>query len=149
MRRWLLAAAAYNLLWGAAAIAFPLPMLAALGVVSATLASSDGDSATLPVIARLWACIGMIVGVYGVGYAIAAMNPLRHWPIVLVGLIGKVLGPIGFVDAALRGDLPWAMGVTIIFNDLLWWVPFAAILHAAWRAGAPAARPSTPMQARE
>ncbi|MBW2523023.1 MAG: TRAP transporter small permease subunit, partial [Deltaproteobacteria bacterium] len=26
---------------------------------------------------------------------------LRHWPIVLVGLLGKILGPIGFLGAAL------------------------------------------------
>ena len=41
--------------------------------------------------------MGMIVGVYGIGYLIAARDPRTHWPIVLVGLLGKVFGPIGFV----------------------------------------------------
>jgi len=27
----------------------------------------------------LWQCVGMIVGVYGLGYVIAAFSPLRHW----------------------------------------------------------------------
>ena len=56
----------------------------------------------------LWQCIGMIVGVYGVGYLIAAQAPLKHWPIVLVGFLGKVFGPIGFVWAASQGDIPWS-----------------------------------------
>jgi small multidrug resistance pump len=76
----------------------------------------------------LWQCIGMIVGVYGIGYACAARDPTRHWPIVLVGLLGKVLGPIGFVDAATRGEVPWQAGWLIISNDLIWWIPFSALL---------------------
>jgi peroxiredoxin len=75
----------------------------------------------------------MIVGVYGVGYLIAATAPLRHWPITLVGLLGKILGPIGFVGALIRGDLPLEFGATIITNDLIWWLPFAAILYGAFR----------------
>ena len=29
----------------------------------------------------------MIVGVYGIGYIIAAGNPYKHWPIIFVGLL--------------------------------------------------------------
>ena len=79
----------------------------------------------------LWQCIGMIVGVYGVGYLAASTAPLRHWPIVLVGLLGKVFGPIGFAWAVWQGDLPWQAGWMIVFNDLIWWVPFTMILWAA------------------
>jgi peroxiredoxin len=82
----------------------------------------------------------MIVGVYGIGYAIAASNPVRHWPITLVGLLGKIFGPIGFVWMLLTtsgdasGRLPIAWGWTIVTNDLIWWVPFAAILYHAAKA---------------
>ncbi len=79
----------------------------------------------------LWQCVGMIVGVYGIGYLIAAKSPLRHWPIVLVGFLGKVFGPIGFVWAASQGELPWQAGWMILLNDLVWLVPFAMILWAA------------------
>lgn len=82
----------------------------------------------------LWQCVGMVVGVYGVGYAIAATNPARHWPIILVGLLGKVLGPIGFLFAAVRGDLPWRFGLLNVANDLIWWAPFSLILYRTWRA---------------
>ncbi|MDG2055016.1 MAG: alkyl hydroperoxide reductase [Phycisphaerales bacterium] len=80
----------------------------------------------------LWQCIGMIVGVYGLGYLASARRPLRHWPIIMVGLLGKILGPIGFLQAALSGSITWSFGVIIITNDLIWWLPFALLLRAAW-----------------
>ena len=81
----------------------------------------------------LWQCIGMIVGVYGLGYLAAAGDPLRHWPIVMVGLLGKIFGPIGFLQAAMAGTITWSFGYLIITNDLIWWLPFTAMLWAAWQ----------------
>ena len=81
----------------------------------------------------LWQCIGMMVATYGIGYAIAATNPLRFWPIALVGLLGKIFGPIGFLLAVLKRGLPWVAGWTIVTNDLIWWVPFFLILRRAYR----------------
>lgn len=121
MKRWLLAAAAYNLLWGAAVIGAPTALFRWAGM-------------EVPRYPEIWQCVGMIVGVYGVGYAIAAFDPLRHWPIVLVGLLGKVLGPIGFVVALTEGVFPPRFALTILTNDLVWWVPFAGILWAAMSA---------------
>ena len=81
----------------------------------------------------IWQCLGMVIGVYGIGYWCASRDPVRHWPIVFVGLLGKIFGPIGFIWTATRGEIPWAFGVTIPTNDLLWWIPFALILRAAWK----------------
>lgn len=117
MKRILLLAGVYNLAWGAFVVLFPTLPFDWLGLEH-------------PRYIQIWQCVGMIVGVYGVGYAIASQSPLRHWPIVLVGLLGKILGPIGFVSAAMEGSLPWAAGWTILSNDLIWWVPFAVILRA-------------------
>jgi hypothetical protein len=50
------------------------------------------------------------------------------------GLLGKIFGPIGFVWAAAQGELPWIAGLTILTNDVLWWLPFGLILNWAWRA---------------
>jgi hypothetical protein len=94
---------------------------------------------------QIWQCLGMVVGVYGIGYWIAAGDPARHWPIVLVGLLGKVLGPIGFLLAASRGELPWAFGLVNVTNDLVWWLPFAAALYFAWRSNSAAERSSPPL----
>ena len=123
----LVAAGVYNIAWGSLAILAPEWCFRAVGM----------EPANYP---ELWQCIGMIVGVYGVGYIIAASAPLRHWPITLVGLLGKILGPIGFAQALFTGRLPLAFGWNIITNDLIWWVPFAAFLLAARRA-AVAGRP--------
>lgn len=120
MRGVLLAAAAYNVVWGAFVVLFPFALFRLLGM-------------ELPNYPQIWQCVGMIVGVYGVGYTIAALDPLRHWPIVLVGLLGKILGPIGFLAAVARGELPVSFGLTILTNDLIWWVPFALILLGAYR----------------
>ena len=118
----LVAAGVYNLVWGGFVVAFPGAIWGWIG-------------AEPPRYPELWQCIGMIVGVYGLGYLAAARDPLRHWPIVLVGFLGKVLGPIGFFDAVvLRDVFPLSFGVTIVTNDLIWWVPFALILWAAFRA---------------
>jgi hypothetical protein len=111
-------AGVYNLLWGAFAIVYPNAIFEFAGVPP-------------PNYPELWQCVGMIVGVYGIGYWIAARDPMVHWPIVFVGLLGKVLGPIGFLDAAIHGRLPWAFGWTNLANDLIWWVPFTLVLlHA-------------------
>jgi peroxiredoxin len=116
----LYAAAIYNLIWGAIVIVAPLAIFRWAAMEE-------------PRYPQIWQCVGMIVGVYGVGYWIAARDPFRHWPIILVGFLGKILGPIGFLDAALKGTLPWAWGATIITNDLIWWVPFASLLYLAFR----------------
>jgi small multidrug resistance pump len=119
--RVLVAGGIYNLLWGATVVITPdLPFrLAGMEPLSGT-----GRA--------IWQCLGMVIGVYGIGYLAASTAPSRHWPIVLVGLLGKVFGPIGFVWTAMRGDIPWTFGWTIITNDLIWWVPFAMILRQAW-----------------
>lgn len=115
------AAGIYNIVWGTLVVLFPLAIWKWLGIQP-------------PNYPTLWQCIGMIVGVYGVGYWIAARDPARHWPVVLVGWLGKVLGPIGMAYAALQGELPWRFGLVNVANDLIWWWPFTAALYYAWRA---------------
>lgn len=108
-------AGVYNVLWGALIIFFPHALF---------------DFAGLPRInyPGVWQCVGMIVGVYGLGYWVAASDPIRHWPIVLVGFLGKIFGPIGFLQSLYFGVFNLKFGMTIITNDLIWWVPFFLIL---------------------
>lgn len=120
LKRWLKAAAIYNLLWGAVVVLFPHLIFDLVG-------------ATRPNYPEIWQCVGMIVGVYGIGYWVAARDPIRHWPIVLVGLLGKIFGPIGFIQAVfISKTFPIGFGWTILTNDLIWWIPFALILKKAF-----------------
>jgi peroxiredoxin len=116
----LIVAGIYNLVFGAAVILFPSFAFNMAGM-------------ELPRYPQIWQCVGMVVGVYGIGYLIAARDPCRHWPIVLVGLAGKLLGPIGLVFAAAQGEFPQFWGTIILFNDLIWWFPFGAILFEAFK----------------
>ncbi|MBL9148238.1 MAG: BphX family protein [Phycisphaerae bacterium] len=132
MRHWLVAAGVYNLAWGAAVVLAPAWTVRLLGIAPLDVAA-DAEP-VFRALCQIWGCVGMVIGVYGIGYLIAARDPARHWPIVLVGFLGKIFGPIGFAIAAARGDLPWSMGWTLLTNDFLWWIPFALILRHARQA---------------
>lgn len=90
-----------------------------------------------PTAPELWQCIGMIVGLYGLGYLIACTDIRRYWPIVLIGLLGKILGPLGFLAYLVAGKVSLQGALVIFFNDLIWIIPFAIILakaiHVEWR----------------
>ena len=62
----------------------------------------------------------MIVGVYAYAYYLLARDPVRYCGLVWVGLAGKMFGPVGFVFAALKGDLPWSFGLINLTNDVIW-----------------------------
>lgn len=119
MKWTLITAGVYNLIFGVFATLFPSTFFSWLGIAP-------------PLYIELWQCIGMIVGVYGVGYVIAAFDPARHWPIVLVGFLGKLFGPIGLAQAVIKGSLPLAFGLANVTNDLIWLIPFALILRFAY-----------------
>jgi small multidrug resistance pump len=118
--RVLYAAAIYNLAWGLFIVLFPLIPFRWAGM----------QPPNYPAIVQ---CLGMVIGVYGIGYAIAARDPVTQWPLVLVGLLGKIFGPIGFVYAVAIGEFPWWCGLNILTNDLIWWLPFIAIILYAIR----------------
>lgn len=120
MKVWLKAAAIYNVFWGTSVVLFPSWQFDLLGM-------------DLPRYPGFWQCVGMIVGVYGLGYWWAARDPFTHWPIVAVGLLGKIFGPIGFSEALFSGKLPLGFGVNIIFNDLIWWPSFLMIMMGSFK----------------
>ena len=119
-RRWYVwsfyAAAIYNTIWGVAVILLPAWTLGQV------------DIATDAIGLLFWQCIGMFVLVFAVGYWLAARQPERYAGFLLIALLGKIFGPIGFVYGAFYLDaLPAKLGLTIVFNDLIWypiWIPF-------------------------
>ena len=104
---WFYAAAIYNVLWGSLVVIWPHALFDLLGIPR-------------PNYPALFQSIGMIVGVYALGYWLIARDPARFGPFVYVGLLGKIFGPIGFLFTALRGELPWAFGWINVMNDIVW-----------------------------
>ena len=122
------ASAVYNVVWGTLAILFPLAPFRWAGMPD-------------PNYPELWQCIGMFVLVYAIGYAYLAIDPVRYAPFAVVALAGKVAGPVGWLWAWRNGRVPGFSVLTIVTNDLIWWVPYALFVlrTAPWRL---AVRPS-------
>lgn len=115
-RAWFRAAAVYNVAWGTAAILAPGFFFEGIGLPP-------------PNYPALFQCIGMFVLVFAFGYWLLSVDPLRYAPFVWIALAGKTFGPVGFLYAAVTGELPWSFGWTILTNDLVWWPAFWAF---AW-----------------
>ena len=80
----------------------------------------------------VFACLGMVVGLYGVVYLEIARRPERGFLLAAVGFAGKVLGPIGMIMLVVQGK--WKAGAMAmnITNDLIWLVPFTLYLWDSW-----------------
>lgn len=110
-RLWFYAAALYNVARGAAVITFPVPLSRLAGLEVET-------------VVPLVQVIGMMVGVFAIGYYLLTREPLRYAGLIWIALAGKTLGPVGFVYYAIAGVLPWTFGWTCVVNDIIWWPAF-------------------------
>ena len=77
---------------------------------------------------EVFACLGMVIGLYGVLYLEVARRPEHGFLIAAVGLAGKILGPIGLAVLLLTERWPPRAVMLCVTNDLIWWVPFALYL---------------------
>lgn len=110
------AAAAYNIAFGLWASLAPNAFFATFHLAP-------------PRYPSIWACLGMVIGLYGVGYAYASARLDRAFPFIAIGLAGKILGPIGWPIS----ELPARTFALIAFDDLMWWLPFALFLAEGTR----------------
>lgn len=81
---------------------------------------------------EIFACMAMVVGLYGIVYLEVFRAPERGWLLAAVGLVGKVLGPIGLANLIWSGQWPPATLVLCLTNDFIWWIPFGLYLYDAW-----------------
>lgn len=113
---WILKSAAiYNIMWGSWVVLFP----------DSFFTWAQMSPLNHPMV---WQGMGMVIGVYGLGYWWAAHDPLKHWPIVAVGFLGKIFGPLGFLLNFFNGKVTFAFSYMLVTNDLIWWIPFGFIL---------------------
>lgn len=114
-------AGAYNLAWGAYSAADPQWLFRFAGM----------PPMNYP---EIFACLGMVVGVYGFLYWQVARDPEHGFAIAAVGLLGKILGPIGLAQLIWTGAWPIQSAILCVTNDFIWWIPFALYL---WDAAPP------------
>ena len=117
------AAAIYNITFGLWAVLWPLMFFEVFALAP-------------PRYPAIWACLGMVIGLYGVGFAYAARHLDRGRPFIAIGLAGKLLGPAGWLIAVANAEWPLRTITLIVFNDVIWWMPFALFLLDGTRVGA-------------
>ncbi|MCU0447540.1 MAG: hypothetical protein MUE85_21795 [Microscillaceae bacterium] len=79
--------------------------------------------------------LGVLVGLLGWAYLWAAVNPHKYWYLVSLGWLSKAGGVLGG-DWLLLADVEpkfWGFAMHIIFNDLLWIIPFAWASYRLYR----------------
>ena len=108
-------AALYNVVWGVVIVLFPNLPFDMLGV----------PPVNYPF---LMSGIGMFVGVYGYGYWVVSRDLRRYPQLVVIGLMGKTFGPIGWLFTVWRGEIPARTLWVNVFNDLIWLPFFVAYL---------------------
>lgn len=109
------AAGAYNIAWGVYAAVDPQWLFRL----------ADMPPARYP---EIFACLGMVVGLYGLLYFEVARRPERGCLIAAIGLLGKLLGPIGWLVLVVSGRWPWQTVILCVTNDVIWWPPFVLYL---------------------
>jgi hypothetical protein len=113
------AAGFYNLAWGALAALDPQHLSRFAGMPPLEQPA-------------VFACLGMVVGIYGLLYLEVARRPERGFAIAAVGLLGKLLGPAGMAHLVWTGRWPPAALWLSFANDLVWWAPFIVYLRDSW-----------------
>lgn len=80
----------------------------------------------------IFACLGMVIGLYGVIYLEVARRPERGFLLAAVALAGKILGPVGLLILIYQGKWAASAIVMCITNDFIWWIPFGIYLWDSW-----------------
>ena len=121
MPRLLFAAGAYHLFFAVAAFAWPHLCFDWAGIAR-------------PNHAILWRAAGLLSAIFGVGFLIAARDPIRHWPLVLLGFAKATLVIVLLLVSIFSKELPAKSLWLAFFDDFIWWFPLAAILWATVQA---------------
>lgn len=121
MRQALIAAGIYHLIFAAWAILWPNLWFDWIGM----------EHPNHPL---LWQGIGLIIGILGLSLLLAAKNPVQHWMIVAVAFAKFNVGIIGFGMAIYQHHILTRSIWLMAADDLIGWLPFAAILWACLRA---------------
>src|SRR5262245_1999884 len=80
--------------------------------------------------------VGILVGLFGVGYYMVARNPVENRNILLLGFWSKFLGSCLGTFYVIRGLLPPTFVLLYFFSDIIYLPPFYVILRRLNRIAA-------------
>lgn len=127
----LLAAGCYSLAGAVAALVWPAWFGAWFGTPS-------------PASLELSHILVALTAAMGVAYLLAARNPIRHWPTVLMALSAKLAITAWLAADIAAGRLPERTWLVVAFDDVIWLGPLAMVLKSAYDAHLERRRAATP-----
>jgi small multidrug resistance pump len=77
--------------------------------------------------------VGILVGLFGVGYLMVAREPIENRNVLLLGLLSKALGTLLGLAYVALGKVPISFFVLLIFSDIVYLPPFVVILRRLYR----------------
>jgi len=110
LRRAFRVAAVYNVSWGVATAIYPNLFFDIFGLAPINYPF-------------VMSGLGMCIALYGYGYWVVAGDLRRYPQLVIIGFLGKTIGPIGWLWTVISTGLPLRTMWTNVFNDLIW-LPF-------------------------
>ncbi|MBN2475944.1 MAG: hypothetical protein JXB62_15135 [Pirellulales bacterium] len=115
-------AGVFNLLAGASMICFYHEGYEMLGVPKPEL--------ILPV-----QVMGILVGLFGVGYLLTATDPVPNRNLLLLGTFSKAVASVFALYYVAVEALPWWFALVVLFADIVYVPPFCVILRRLYRTG--------------
>jgi len=80
--------------------------------------------------------MGILVGLFGVGYHLVANRPVENRDILMLGFWSKALSSILAVWYVILGKVPWWFAVVVFLCDMIYLPPFYVILKRLYRLAA-------------
>jgi len=112
-------AGVYSIFWGLFLLVFPNTFSQVINV-------------NTPKYAEIWQCISIFSIVFGIGYLIASTNPVKHYVIILIGFLTKLLLAFLSLKLFLFNGFSTNFIFHSIVTDVIWLLPFSFILKEAY-----------------
>lgn len=80
--------------------------------------------------------VGVLVGLFGIGYWLVASNPVENRNLLMLGLCSKALGSVLGVYYVVAGKLPVFFLAILLVSDIVYLPPFAIIVRRLYRIAA-------------
>jgi small multidrug resistance pump len=77
--------------------------------------------------------MGVLVGLFGVGYHLVASKPVENRNILMLGFLSKAICSLLALVYVLRGPLSFGFAVAVFFADAIYLPPFVVILRNLYR----------------